>query len=336
MSWNKNSGYGQALLNMVQAQVPTFGNILIVFDPDDSDEKNYQHMQEIMSPDYDGQIRFYTNLQTAYDAAESNNNDVILVDANSTHVLTAGLDWSKNRVHLIGMDGGDRLVQQGTKVWLTTAATTAYVIKVTGVRNSFRNIKFIQAATAGTGLTVMQEGGEGTLWKNCSFIFEVADNLDQTNCYEVIAGSDSATYIDCEFGQDNLVTSVARTVFCLAVVTTGQEFKSNRLRNCTFVINSSSADALFISGAATSSIKFTNLFDNCRFLATINATSSSIALTKGITTPNGLVEGSLMFANPVGMNVTNLVVNGTNNDNCLVYGAVNTGTDLVGVVGVAT
>ena len=171
MRYNQNSGYGQALLNMVASQVPAFGRILIVVDPDDTDEQNYQMLQEVFKDDPEGVVRFYTSLETAYAAAESNNNDIILLDANSTHVIADGIDWSKNRIHVIGMDGGDRLVQQGAKVQNTAGVATAYVIKITGVRNSFRNVKFIQANTEVTALTVAQFGGEGNLYKNCSFVF---------------------------------------------------------------------------------------------------------------------------------------------------------------------
>ena len=79
----------------------------------------------------------------------------------------------------------------------------------TGTRNSFRNIKFIQAATANTGLHVVEEGGEGTLYKNCSFIFGVVDNLDLTTANEVILGSDTGTYIDCTFGAATLTTTAS-------------------------------------------------------------------------------------------------------------------------------
>ena len=184
---------------MIAAQVPAFGRIRVVMNSANTDEGNYNVLQDLMTLDNDGLVRFYTSLSSAYTDCESDNNDVILLDGNSTHSLTAGIAWSKNRIHVIGMDGGDRLVQQGAKVELATAATTQYVIKVTGVRNSFRNIKFINAATAATALSVLEEGGEGNLYKNCSFIFGVVDNLDLTTAHEVVAGSDSATYLDCVF-----------------------------------------------------------------------------------------------------------------------------------------
>jgi len=105
MSWNQNSGYGQAMMNMIASQVPAFGNVLVVMNSSNTDEANYQHLQDIMVNDNDGQLRFYTSLESAYTAAESNNNDIILLDSNSTHTVANGIAWSKNRIHVIGMDG---------------------------------------------------------------------------------------------------------------------------------------------------------------------------------------------------------------------------------------
>jgi len=100
------------------SQVGVIGNVHIVMNPNDTDEKNYQHMQDLFSVDTDGYVRFYTSLSDAYDACESNNNDVILLDGNSTHTVTEMLTVSKNRVHFFGLDGGGRLCQQGAKVEL--------------------------------------------------------------------------------------------------------------------------------------------------------------------------------------------------------------------------
>jgi hypothetical protein len=303
MRFNQNSGWGQAMLNMIASQVPAFGNILVVFDPDDTDEANYQHWQELALPDPDGQIRFYTTLASAYAAAESNNNDVILLDANSTHALTTGIAWTKNRIHVFGMDGGDRLVQQGAKVELSGAVDSAYVIKVTGVRNSFRNIKFIQSSTHANALTVLQEGGEGNLYKNCSFVFGVVDNLDQTTAHEVLAGSDSATYLNCLFGTETLLTSAARSVFHIDQVTTSQEFKSNILRNCIFMISSSSSTATFVRLDAVGDILFTNIFDNCRFAASVDSAGGA-AIAEASQTGTGTVKGTLNYYYPATSGVT--------------------------------
>lgn len=300
MSYNQNSGYGQALLNMVASQVPTFGRVFIVMNSSDTDEENYQRMQEVFPSDPNGRTRFFTDLSDAYDATESNNNDVILLDANSTHSLSSGLATSNNRVHFIGMDGGGRIQQQGAKVQLATAATTAYALKDTGTRNSFRNIKFIQAATAATGLTVAQIGGEGGLIENCSFTFGVANNLDgsETTTYEVVWGGDSYTVKNCLFGTSTLLTTGARAVMAIDQVTSGQEAKDNYFKDCYFTIQSSSSSADFIRVLATTDAKFANTFINPVFFNVLNATNSAVALDDTVRSVSGLVEGNLLFVNP--------------------------------------
>ena len=315
MGWNQNTGWGKALLNMVASQVPAMGNVLVVMNSSDSDEANYSHLQGVIAPDSDGQVRFYSSLEAAYTAAESNNNDVIILDGNSTHSITAGIAWSKNRIHVFGMDGGDRLVQQGAKVQLAAASTSAYVIKVTGVRNSFRNVKFIQAATAATALHVLEEGGEGNLYKNCTFTFGVVNNLDLTTATEVLCGSDSASFIKCLFGTETLLTSAARSVFTIDQVTANQEFKSNILEDCIWMISSSDASALLLSIAATSDVLFTNLFVRPIFMASVDS-AGGIALTNASASVSGLVKGTLNFYLPGTFNCTNTM---TTSDGVEVY-----------------
>lgn len=336
MLFNQNSGWGQAMLSMVSQQVPAFGNVHVVFNSSNSSNRNFQIMQDVATEDSNGRVRFFTSLSAAVTEAESNNNDVILLDSNSSHVLTTGLELTKSRIHFIGMDGGDRLIQQGAKITTTDAAAVAFVLKNTGTRNTFRNIKFIMNDTDAAAINVVQEGGEGTLYKNCSFVFGVVDNLDLTTATEFLTGGDSTTMDSCTFGNDTLLTSAARTVFKIDQVTASQEFKSNIIKDCIWQISSSDADALFISMVAAGDILFTNLFVNPIFQASVDS-AGGIALTKGVTTANGTVKGTINLYMPAAFNVTNLAVNGTNNDGLQVYGPnMATATDYVGQAPVAT
>lgn len=267
----------------------------------------------------------FKTLAVAYAAASSG--DTIALSTNSTHSLTAGIAWTKSRINLVGLDFHGRLVQQGAKVQLATAATSAYVLKVTGTRNSFSNIKFIQAATAATGLHVLEEGGEGTLYQNCSFTFGVADNLDLTTASEVIMGGDSCTFSDCQFGVDTLLTSAARSVMTIDQVTSGQECKSNIFRDCTWLISSSEANALMLSMAAAGDILFTNHIIRPSFLASLDS-AGGVALTKGVTTANGTTKGTIYISYPMVHGITDLGVNGTNNDNLYVFSHVPSAADI--------
>lgn len=307
MGYTPDASYGRALLNSVAAQIPSFGRILVVMSSSDTASENYSRMLDVMKTDTDGKVHFFNTLELAYAAAESNNNDVICLDGHSTHSLAAGIAWTKSRVHLMGFDGGDRLVQQGAKVQLGGAITTAYVIKVTGVRNSFRNIKFIQGSTASQALTVLQEGGEGNLYKNCTFTFGVVDNLGGTTAHEVLAGSDSATFLNCSFGTETLLTSGARSVFHIDQVTSSQEFKSNVVRDCIFLISSSSSTATFIRLDAVGDILFSNLFERCSMIASVDSAGGA-AIANAVQTGTGTVKGGLYFAYPSVFNVTDFSV----------------------------
>ena len=303
---NKNSGYGLAMMMQIAASVgPTFGRILVVSEDSDPQIQN-DSLSELFDPDDVGKVRFYRTLEAAYDAATSNANDVILLSAHTTHALADGIAWSKNRIHVIGMDGGDRLVQQGSKVELSGAVDSAYVIKVTGVRNSFRNIKFLQSSTHANALHVLEEGGEGNLYKNCTFTFGVVNNLDLTTATEVLCGSDSATYDSCLFGTETLLTSAARTVFSIDQVTTNQEFKSNQFKNCTWLISSSDASALLLKVIATTDVLFSNLFRDSVFLASLDS-AGGIALTNAASSVGSLVKGCLAFAGLHTFNCTNFM-----------------------------
>lgn len=229
--------------------------------------------------------------------------DTIALSTSATHNLTAGLAVTKSRINFVGCDFTGRQVQQGAKVQVGGAIDTAYVIKNTGVRNSFVNIKFIMGSTHANALTVIQEGGEGALWANCSAVFGVVDNLDQTTAHEVLAGSDSATYVNCTFGADTLLTSAARSVFHIDQVTTNQEFKSNILQNCNFIISSSSSTATFVRLDAVGDILFTNVFKDCTFLASVDSAGGA-AIAEASQTGTGTVKGGLYYVRPAVFNVT--------------------------------
>jgi len=308
--------------DIIRSNVYTNGEIFWVVEDSDTD-------YNILTQRY-GNKNVFTTLNEAYAAVTTNRNDVIFLSGNTTHALSSGLEWTKNRVHVIGLDGGDRLVQQGAKVQTATAETDQYVIKVTGVRNSFRNIKFIQAGTDATALTVLEEGGEGNLYDHCTFTFGVVSNLDLTTATEVICGSDSATFKHCLFGTETLLTSAARVVFTIDQVTASQEFKSNILEDCTFMISSSSATALLVKVVATSDVLLTNLFKNCIFMASVDS-AGGVLITNAVSSVSGLVKGTVNFYNPAAFNVTNFC---TTSDQFMVLGPGMDGTTPAAKIGI--
>ena len=280
---------------------PTFGKVFVVCP---SSHPSYDRLTQLMKADPDGVLRLYTTLASAYSACTSGQDDVILLTAGSTsHALTTGLDWTKSRIHVVGLDGGNHLTDHGAKVEVTGAVDTAYILKNTGTRNSFKNVKFIQSSTHSNAKTVAQFGGEGVVVQNCSFIFGVVNNLGSTASSEVVFGEDSGTFIDCEFGADTLLTSAARPVTLIKEVTANQEFKSNRFRGCTWKVSSSSSTALLLKVNSTADVLFTNLFEDCNFYASVDSAGGA-ALGNAVASASGLVKGTLSFVRPAAFNCT--------------------------------
>lgn len=302
MNYNFNSGYGQVLAMQIAASVgPVLGRIHVVVE--DSDPSVVQNaISNMFVNDPDGNVRFYRTLNAAYTACTTNANDVILLSAHSTHTITP-IAWTKNRIHVIGMDGGGRAIQQGAKIQNSATSTEAYVVKVTGVRNSFKNIKAIQISTEATALTCWQFGGEGNKYEDFSATFGVVDNLDQIDAFEVVMGEDSGTFINCEWGTETLLTSAARAVMSVDMVTASQECKANRFINCRSIISSSLSTATHIRLAAVTDILFTNLWVNPVFIASVDSAGGA-AIAETVQTGTGVTKGVLCFAYPATFNST--------------------------------
>lgn len=282
MWWNQNAGYGQAMLHAIHNAVGgTFGNVFVVFNSSDTDEGNYQHMQDLFPPDNDGKVRFFTSLSDAYAQTESNNNDVIILDGNSTHSLTSMLTVSNNRVHFIGLDyllGIHRPYGQSTKVSIgvTTAATDIAAVKNTGTRNSFRGIKFISNNTVAEWLYTFVEWGEYSYFEDCEFY--KSTDLDVTGSAEFVCNGDSPYFKNCTFGSlaDARSGAVIRAalLFTKELAGSGKVTRDAMLEDCNFWIQCTNTANRFVYGANATDIERTAVFKRCNFIC--NGASSAV------------------------------------------------------------
>ena len=293
--YNQNSGYGQAVMNMLASKLGTFGRVLVVFNPSDTADENYQRLQEIAKVDPNGDVRFFTTIEAAYTAAKTNNNDVILINAHSNHYVAACLAVSKNRIHFIGM-GTWGAADMQPEVALETAATvTPATMKVTGYGNTFTNLYFTNNGTDNTSLAAVIDAGENTVYTNCSFSKQ--SDLDQTLCANVLAGGDTTTWRNCKFGVEWLTVSAARASL-LVSTTSGGIMKHNIFEDCYF-IQATSSNGVFHIKVAASSLTFSNIWKNCIFMNPVMTTGTLIVQTKAVSAASaGVGDGTLFFVNP--------------------------------------
>jgi hypothetical protein len=196
----------------------------------------------------------FKKLSNAYDVALTNSNSVIFVDGDSAVVETAYINWSKNRIHVIGDNGFPSLEGYGLgariSIGVTTATADIAIIKNTGVRNTFQNLKFDSANTLTQAVYAFAEGGEYTRFSNCEFYksTHLTAAAGGNLAAELLCNGDSSQWYGCTFG--DLVNTRGTGGSCIRpnVLLTRETITGKVARDCSFV------DCTFLVKAADTGV----------------------------------------------------------------------------------
>lgn len=305
MNYNLVNGYGAAVLHSILSAVPTFGKIFIVCPNTDA---NFQKLQDIFRNDPDGDVMIFNDIATAYAATVTNRNDVVALSANAAHAVTSMLDVSKNRVHFVGINIGDRQYGSRSRITMgvTTAATDLGVMRNTGVGNSFINLKFDSGNTKAESLYSVLEGGEYAYYKNCE-IYKSSD-LNETGAAELVLNGDSAIFENCTVG--SLANQLVGTIIRPCVLTTkgtvasGKVARDCTFRKCTFWRNASHVNNRFVYGANADDVERLIKFEECGFIAN----KLSLAVPAQAVASGSSLSAGYIVLDPTcyGVNVTKL------------------------------
>lgn len=191
------------------------------------------------SDNFDGKTKANAvkTLGKAYALAATNSNDVIFIDGDSAVAESAMIDWSKNRIHVIGDNGVPSFLGYGlgarVTIGVTTAITDIAITKNTGVRNTFQNLKFDSGNTLTQAVYAFAEGGEYTRFSNCEFY--KSTHLTTAAAAEVLCNGDSSQWYGCTFGDlvNEVGTGGSRPRPC--VLFTRETIAGKVARDCSFV-----------------------------------------------------------------------------------------------------
>jgi len=297
-NYNRNSGFGQAIMARLHTAVPAMGRVFVVCDPDDTANESYQYLQDLMDYDSNGAVRFFTTLDGAYDATTTNCNDVILIDCDSTHTLTEKLTVSKNRIHFFGMDGVNGRAQgQRAKVTIggSTATDTA-AIEVTGVGCSFHNMKISSSNTSTSALWAFADGGEFTYCENCHFVREGV--VTTTTAADILLNGDSSQYVNCMFGYSSVAITANGNRPCVDLKReqiTGKVCRDCILDDCIFMRRGNDSDNSFIYSAGATDVERMLLIRRPIFWQDALATANMDECVSGAAS---LTNGSILIVDP--------------------------------------
>lgn len=315
MALNKNTGYGLALVSAIQNKVGTFGRIFVVSNAtSDNQDPTYIALSQIFTPS-DGVVRFYGDLATAYAATTSNNNDVILLDAHTSHKLAAMLTVAKNRVHFFGMDSGGRLDDQRCLISNTVAGATTdtAMILVTGTGNTFRNIKGANNFTVAQNLYCFDDQGTDTLIENCTFQNLGSAHLTNNAAASLRIASDTFQYVNSTFGQDTLKITSTGGQQVLIMANGTAVARRGIIKDCQFPSYTSDTTHVAIRVNANGDIDRTIRLVNPAFLNfNYDASNGGAQLATAIATPAGLISGGLLVEAPRLLFVTKVAVSTAN------------------------
>lgn len=296
MFYNQNTGYGAALLNAIVSKVPTFGKVLIVCPSTDA---NFQKLQEVFRNDAEGEVRVFSTVQAAIDAAVTNRDDVIALSSNATHAVTAMLDVSKNRLHFVGMGGRDGAFGMGARsrivMGVTAAATDIAVMQNTGVGNTFTGIKFDSSNTKDESLYAVAEGGEYTIYNNCEFC--KSSDLNETAAAEVLNNGDAVQWLNCTFGSTDYIVAdnkIRPNMLLTRETITGKVCRDNIISNCIFLVKAAGTEAVRIYGANANDVERMLLVKDSVFLSNaLGAATPAHAVGFG----NAQTQGTVLLKN---------------------------------------
>lgn len=274
-------------------------------------------------------VKPFKTISKAMSAVTTNKNEGIALMGSSTHVLTEMLTVSKNRVHMFGYDPGGRKYGQNAKVSLgsTTAATDIATMKNTGVRNSFRNIKFINENDVAEGIYCVVEAGEYAVYDFCE-IYKSTD-LDVTGAAELVMNGDSAIVSNCTIGSNANALSGAVIRPCV-MLTKGLGGSGKVARDVTFVgcefwrwaANTANA---FVWATTATDVERKMEFRDCLFNVTTKSTATPAVAVGGAA---ALTDGEILLTGNTAENGCTALATQTGIFSCLATYAAGGGSGI--------
>ena len=240
----------------------------------------------------------------AYSMVTTNHDDVIVLNTNSVHTLSAMLNITKSRVHFVGDVFGRRYGQRARiylPVLTTALATNIFAVKNIGVGNTFTGIKFWNDNTEAATVATVGEGGEYALYSNCEFYNST--NLASDTVAELMLNGDSTQFINCTLGSN--ADFITGNKIRPAVITTqggvsGGSAKTRDIlfENCKFWKNAGGVNTAFVKVAAGDLdrvVEFKDcLFANCK----LGGAVPDVAIASGtLTVSQILLTGSTVAVN---------------------------------------
>ena len=261
-------------------------------------------------------------VEAAYALCTTLKNDVILLVGNGTsNPAAAAITWSKDYVHLVGLNSGGP--EPRSRIKCAAALETTPFIGWSGDGCIVRNISFWHETSNAAGLVNVAVSGERNTFEGCQFAGGVGSNA-VTGARDLTVTGSGNTFRKCIIGVDTIasVNGMAGVEFVTGAMHTTFE-------DCQFLTSTAGTTYAHVTAAAAAGVGRFNLFKNCVFVNEGNGVQASVFVI-GAALPvssyifvlgcwqygatdwnhdnNGLITNVTIAANTTGVNSGNLLI----------------------------
>ena len=211
-------------------------------------------------------------IEAAYALTTTLKNDVILLVGNGTsYSSAAAITWSKDFVHLIGLNSGGP--EPRSRIKCAAALATTPFITWSGDGCIVRNISFWHESSSAAALVnVLVSGGRNT-FEGCQFAGGIGTN-NATGARSLKVGGSNAsgnTFRKCWIGLDT-IQAVAGN-YHLEFVTGAMH---TTFEDCTFTMNAGATTSACVYAAAAAGVGRLNQFNGCLFTNCSNVAQAEV------------------------------------------------------------
>lgn len=228
----------------------------------------------------------FKTLAQAHSKCTAGNNDVVFLTG--TVNVTATVEWSKNRTHLIGL-APELNTQARARISQTGTTLFTPLVNVTASECIFKNIGSFHGFAENAAQVCWVAGGGRNEYSNCLFggmgAQLAADHVGSRSL--VVTGADGEnTFTACQIGLDTVDRGAANASLAFAAGS-----PRNTFRNCVFPARADAATPLFILTSAAASLDRFQWFQDCLFVNAIDsgATTMTAAVTMAASSGGMLV-----------------------------------------------
>jgi hypothetical protein len=244
--------------------------------------------------------------------ASADRNDVVYfisesnTAASTTDYQSAALDWSKDGVALIGINGGQRLSQRSRIAQLSTATNVDDLFTVSANNCLISGIEVFHGVADATSVGAVLVSGSRNHFYNCHFAGIGHDTQDvATNRSLKVTGSENL-FEDCTIGLD----TISRDTATYEMYFDGGATR-NIFRKCRIISYAGAAAFTFITSPA-SGVDRWNLFEDCVFINMPTTVASGTTMNQAMAIAGGgSPDGLFIFRNCSFTGVTALQTNKT-------------------------